>query len=297
MKKQIASILILVSLLLFANLVYAKEICEENEKCLDIEFKVSTIPVREMGLRVVDDTFYYNITLFNNGSSTINSNFLVQVYGPNDEIISSEAGSFSNRIIEAGQKIELTQNKSATEVTIYPLDISGDYKISVSSQNIVFYRRFAEGGYAYFPKNINYSFDVMPRYQYELWKKEEKASQKILDINTETLNLNKEVIDYNKEMRDYNKYLIGFTIALIILAFLQLIASRGGRRILLLTIMLSFVLILIFFSIGLLFSEGIGKAKYTLSFIFLIGGISCIWIFRSLLKESEELSREHKSIY
>lgn len=161
---------------------------------------------------VVGDTFYYKINLTNPMTETIYSDFYVSIYNPANVLIESTR-NYTGQKIEPSKSIEIVAKGGyINETAAFPFDIAGDYKIIVeSSKYFDFYRNielnYVSGNetiqynmYVRTPIKFVYYFDVMPSWQYNLWKEEEKINMQSLDLNQKMYDINSDIDTITKEM-------------------------------------------------------------------------------------------------
>ncbi len=160
---------------------------------------------------VVGDYFYYILNLTNPMPEKISDIFSVSVYKPNGDLI-EPAQDYEISIEPSASKEIIAKGGKENETAIFPFDIAGDYKIVVeSTKPIELYRWISisyerlnetviQNSYIRTNEKFSYSFDVMPRWQYGLWKEEEKINKKSLEINQEILTLNTDLDRATKEM-------------------------------------------------------------------------------------------------
>ena len=205
-------IIIVFILLLFPNIAIA-EIQKLN---VSIEIK----PIVYYDAFVVGDGFNYKINLTNPMSETIYADFFVSIYNPNNVLIESTR-NHSGKTIEPGKSIELIGNGGINnELAAFPFEIAGDYKIVLESSKFFDYYRnmkiYREGyNYTTYVRTrvkFMYYFDVMPKWQYTLWKEEKEInmhsldlSQKMYEITTNIDNVTKEMNQATQEMNEVTK--------------------------------------------------------------------------------------------
>ena len=176
--------LILGFLFLFVPFSFAQE------QKVDVNLEISPHEIQDA--YVVGDRFYYEINFTNTGIEIINDTFTISVFNPSRSLIDFPK---THEILIEPNSSMLISAKGAreNETAIFPFDTSGDYKIEIkSTKPIDFYRWFIveeDKRYIRQNKKFNYFFDVMPRWQYNLWKDTEEANQKIIEANQKLLDL------------------------------------------------------------------------------------------------------------
>ena len=180
-----------------------------------VNVSVDILPYEYPDTFVVGDRFYYIINLTNPTNETIYSDFSVSIYNP----VNVESTRNYTRIIESGKSIDIVAiGEDIDEKAIFPFDIAGVYKIKIkSTKPIQFYKLISyvgsnQTGYIRTPLESIFYFDVMPSWQYHLWKEEEKInkqsldlSQKMYDITTNIDNVTKEMNQATQEMNIVTK--------------------------------------------------------------------------------------------
>jgi hypothetical protein len=187
MKKQLCLIWLV---LLLTPLVLA------DDFPVDVNANISTKEIKDA--YVVGDFFYYDITLSYRGEKPVNNTFTVNILKPNNAIVSTINYPFE---LQPNTSVEII-TKGATKGNetnwYYPFDIEGDYEIEiVSAIPVDFYRWFPISNDANTKSAIRQTkftqfFDVMPRWQYTLWKRTEKTNEDAQKANDEMLKLNKD---------------------------------------------------------------------------------------------------------
>ena len=201
---------------------------------------------------VVGDSFFYKINLTNPMSEKITSDFSVTVYNPANVSIESTI-NYTGKTIEPNQSIEIVaKGGKDNETAAFPFDIAGDYKLILeSTKPFDFYRwikiRYTSGNntivgdrYIRTPLKFVYYFDVMPTWQYHLWKEEEKInkqsldlSQKMYEINTDIDTVTKEMNQATQEMNivtqqmnEATQDMKGATYIMLLVAIISLVVAR-----------------------------------------------------------------------
>jgi len=196
---------------------------------LDIEVKI--IPYEFTDAYVVGDSFYYQLDINNGGNVTINDTFRIYVLTPNGRIIENVQEYNVSLNPNAALKITAKGGKE-NENAAFPFETAGDYHLILNStQPIDFYRRFLtkDGHLLYVrqPSSFEYFFDVMPHWQYTLWKQTSEANTKMIEANDKLLSLTADT----KKATDTIKVA---TIVMLIVALIQLsttlfVEGRKGR--------------------------------------------------------------------
>ncbi|MHA1829292.1 MAG: hypothetical protein ACTSX6_11685 [Candidatus Heimdallarchaeaceae archaeon] len=176
------------------------------EQKLDVHLKIITYEIQDA--YVVGDSFYYIINFTNTGNETINDTFTISIFNPSRNLIDSPR---KYKIFVKQNKSELIIAKGGkeNETAAFPFDTSGDYKLELNATKLIdFYRwiQIREGNFLYKRyirqnKNFNYFFDVMPHWQYNLWKSSEEANQKVIEANQKLLNLTVDLNNATQSMK------------------------------------------------------------------------------------------------
>lgn len=194
---------ILIFLLLFIPLSYAQE------QQVNVDIEINTHETQDA--KVVGDAFYYSIKFTNTGAERIDTIFNLSIFNPSKHLIHS-----STRLIilePNNSKVITVTGALENETAAFPFDTSGDYKIEIKAREpIHIYRWFTveENGVTlqkYIRQNttFNYFFDVMPRWEYEIWKSTKEANQKIIDANTELIKANKKLLNLTTDLNESSK--------------------------------------------------------------------------------------------
>lgn len=193
-------IILILFILLLSNPAFA------DEAGLDVFIRILTYKYPDAF--VVGDSFYYKINLTNKMADEVSDNFSISIYNPKGGLIGSTR--IYERSIKPGENIEIiAKGGKGNETAAFPFDIRGDYKLILNSTNLFdFYRwfkvkseRYIHNRYIRSSGKFDYNFDVMPKWQYELWKQEEEINKQTLDVNKKMLDL---TIDLNSATRNMN---------------------------------------------------------------------------------------------
>jgi len=255
---------------------------------------------------IVGNIFSYNITLFNPTGEKIDDFLTISVFGPREKILSESPEEYNLSKLSDG-KVEIIIpyiNKSLNNDTkIFPFFKEGTYKIQICAQKpgIRFVKQYEiEGGgsaHFYYSLCFDHYFSAMPKWQYELWKSQEEANQKIINISTET-------IEFNNKLTDYTLVLLVITSFLFLIQILTFLSMEKSKKILkgfMLFIFTTFLIVggafcLFYFGffIYLFKTTGIGIGALFLSFTFFIYGIIIfyyLWNFYKQKKDSASKSQ------
>jgi len=165
--------------------------CAQEQK-IDVELDIFTYEINDA--YVVGDFFYYEINFTNTGTEIIDDTFTISVFDPSGNIMDIPMNY--EILIEPNGSYEITaKGGKENETAIFPFDTAGDYKIEINStKSIDFYRWiFYNTTYIRQNKNFKYFFDVMPQWQYMLWKNTELANQKTIEANQRLINLSSDL--------------------------------------------------------------------------------------------------------
>ncbi|ODS39841.1 hypothetical protein BEH94_02900 [Candidatus Altiarchaeales archaeon WOR_SM1_SCG] len=226
--------LITMFLLLFAN------ICFAQEQKVDVDITIVSHEIKDA--YVVGDSFWYKVEFTNIGIGIINDNFNISVFNPSGNLIDSRNYDI---LLEPNESktINSTGGKKG-EVAAFPFDTNGDYKMEIKSKKLIdFYRWFdvktgksTYRSYNRQPMTFKYYFDVMPRWQYDLWKDTKEINKEMLDATEEmndatkkSLKLTEELDKVTKEVNDATKNIEYATYAMLVVAFVTLFVSLSKR--------------------------------------------------------------------
>ena len=222
---------VLVSMFLVCSILVSCAFAQN--KGLDINIQIIGHEIKDA--YVVGDNFNYIINLTNKGNESVNDSFIVTVFNPPREIVSGPKEYY--REIEPNTAVSIKYElRNGTEVIAIPFDIHGDYKIWINStQQIDFYRRYAyeEGGrihqgYNRQTKSYEYCFDVMPRWEYALWKKKEEVNNKIIKSNEELRKINEDMRDINRDLANDTITMKNATIIILFVSLINLLVVIYG---------------------------------------------------------------------
>lgn len=188
-------------------------ICNE-ETSVDVKFDILT------GLGIESyysgDHFWYNITLTNSGTTTINASFTVTVRNTTGGIM-GDVKSYEE-YLEPNETTILYPNYTRLgreEVNVYFMDVAGTYSITLTSDvPMNFYRYYEMDRYTVEQDKCRINIDVMPSYmkpQNELWN--------------EFLQKNEEYIEESKIASQKTRILTYFTILIALLSSLLSIGN------------------------------------------------------------------------
>jgi len=154
-----------------------------EELKLDVSIKIETYEYFDAF--VVGDAFYYKINLTNPMSEEISDNFSVSVYNPRKELM--EQPKVYEMLIEPNKSIEIILiGGRENETGILSFDTTGDYSLVLDATKSIEFYRHIKRKYMRFPKKFVFYFDVMPKWQYSLWREEANLNQKMLDLTKGT---------------------------------------------------------------------------------------------------------------
>ena len=157
--------------------------CNE-ETCVDVKFEILT------GLGIQDyysgDHFWYNITMTNSGTTTINATFTVTVRNTTGGIFGGVKSY--KRYLEPNDTTILYPNYTRLgkdEVFIYFMDTAGAYTIELTCDiPMSFYRYYTTGRYTVEHDKCHINIDAMPsfqRLQNERWNEYLQESENYMD--------------------------------------------------------------------------------------------------------------------
>jgi hypothetical protein len=140
------------------SLVYG----QQGEQNMKINLQVLT--GQGLDANYVGDYFWYDITLENNGTTTIAATFTVNVYNTTHGLL-YPVGDFV-RSLNPGETTHLYPNytrEGRQEYSIFFFDSPGTYELAVSSSvPIAFYQYFPAGNYIVQHSTSRFYFDALP---------------------------------------------------------------------------------------------------------------------------------------
>ncbi|MCF7910544.1 hypothetical protein K9L16_02625 [Candidatus Pacearchaeota archaeon] len=207
-----------------------------------INISIQTSNLISQDYLVVGDLFYYNISIINNDSDTINDTFKIEIITPDNQSIAfgNVQYIFSNsevtrKVLPLYERVNLTINKTIlvpyinksknNDVKNWPFDIAGDYTLKICSSNrsSEFIHFYKEGRYHYGDHCINHYFSAMPEWQYQLFTEQKKAAEKTQEANDK-------MIDLTLNVNDATQTLKGATIAMLVVALITLYVSTREEK-------------------------------------------------------------------
>lgn len=185
---------------------------------------------------VVGDHFYFEIFLENPTLERITSDINIKVYNSNNDIIGDR--NYKDVSIEPNKYERLfAAGGYENSTAIYPFKIAGDYKIVLeSNKSIDFFKLFEVKGkgeniseeewmYVRTDQKFEYYFDVMPKWQYNLWKEEEKINNQSMDLNNKMLQKNIDMDNATQEMNSATNKIKWATYAMFIVSIITLMTT------------------------------------------------------------------------
>lgn len=182
---------------------------------------------------VVGDSFSYNISLRNVGNATFNDTFNVTVSDPTGVPIDSR---LFHLILEPNiTKIITPKGGKENETAAILFKIQGPYVISIESYN--FTVNFREDTRVFLddvryydtyirqPKKFEFPFDVMPKWQYDLWKDSQKENENILQSTESLKGSTDNLYKSSEETSNLTESLKNYTVALFILTFVMVMIT------------------------------------------------------------------------
>jgi hypothetical protein len=155
------SVLALVVILGLATLSMSISIVHGQELNMTIDFSI--LNGQDTAVNYVGDYFTYNVTLRNNSTSLIDTDFTVEVFNVTHSLLSAQQ---YHRSIMSGQATQLYPNytrEGRQEYSIYFFDSAGTYELAViSGMPIAFYSYFPSGKYIVQHTVARFFFDALP---------------------------------------------------------------------------------------------------------------------------------------
>lgn len=198
------------------------------ETCVDVKFEIFT------GSGIQDyysgDHFWYNITMTNSGTTTINTTFTVAVRNATGGVFGGVV-SFK-RYLEPNDTTILYPNYTRLgkdEVFVYFMDTAGTYTISLTSDIFVsFYRYYTTGGYTVEHDKCHIGIDAMPSYQ----KLQNERWVQYLEENENYMNKVQTYINQSRaETKEIKSVaIISVTVAIISIMFNFMSLSKARRK-------------------------------------------------------------------
>lgn len=202
------------------------------EQRIDVDIQIKPYEIQDAF--VVGDFFYYRINLTNTDSEVINTTFNISLFSPSRALI--EASRFYPENIEPNNSIIIeAKGGKSNETALFPFDFEGDYMITLSANMpLDLYRQIEIKTdktitHRYTRQNIifKYYFDVMPRWQYTLWKNTETANNKVFEANEKLLSLTIDLKDLTADLKKLTWYML--SIAFFAL-WIALVSFKGKEK-------------------------------------------------------------------
>lgn len=202
------------------------------EQRIDVDIQIKSYEVQDAF--VVGDFFYYWINLTNTGSEVINTTFDISLFSPSRVLI--EIPRFYQENIEPSNSVIIeAKGGKANETALFPFDFQGDYMITLSSNiPIDLYRQIEIRKSEmitrrYIRQNtiLTYYFDVMPRWQYTLWKNSESANNKAFEANEKLLSLTIDLKDLTADLKKLTWYMLAIAFFAL---WMALVSFKGKDK-------------------------------------------------------------------
>lgn len=198
------------------------------ETCVDVKFEIFT------GSGIQDyysgDHFWYNITMTNSGTTTINTTFTVTARNATGGVFGAVV-SFK-RYLEPNDTTILYPNYTRLgkdEVFVYFMDTAGTYTMELSCDvPMSFYRYYTSGGYTVEHNRCHISIDAMPSYQ----RLQNERWNQYLQENENYMNKVQVYIDQSRaETKEIKSVaIISVTVAVISIMFNLMSLSKAKRK-------------------------------------------------------------------
>jgi len=246
---------IIMGVFLFLPLISANvlDICNDGKiTCLKVNIKIT--PYEYKDAFVVSDFVYYNITFKNEYNySTITDNLVIQVIDPLQNTIFSE--SFSINLSQGEEKHVISKGSLEGEKAAIPLKTIGTYQLIIKSGASYFYETKEKDKWIRQTTEHITPFDTMPKWQYELWKSEEEANDKIISFEKDSKDFNQKNSKASQKVYVATILLIVFGIIQLLFMASQIASSPNARKAFLkISTTLLMVVFMIFLSIILVVS-------------------------------------------
>ena len=186
-----------------------------EETSVDVKFEILT------GLGIQDyysgDHFWYNITLTNSGTTTINATFTVTVRNTTGGVFGTVKSY--KRYLEPNDTTILYPNYTRLEkeeVYIYFMDTAGTYTIELTSDiPMSFYRYYETGRYTVEHNKSHIGIDAMPSYQ----RLQNERWNQYLQENENYINTIQKYIEQSRRETQKTQFLALTSIAIAALLF------------------------------------------------------------------------------
>jgi len=197
-----------------------------EETAVDVKFEILT------GLGIQDyysgDHFWYNMTIKNSGTTTINATFTVTVRNTTGGVFG--AVKSYKRYLEPNETTILYPNYTRLgkeEVSIYFMDTAGTYGIELTSDvPMAFYRYYETGRYTVEYNKCHMSIDAMPSYQ----RLQNERWNQFLQENENYMNKVQAYIEQSRIETSKTKALAFSSVAVAIISLLVGIVSLPKTR-------------------------------------------------------------------
>jgi hypothetical protein len=194
------------------------------EKKVDVEVNILTYEIKDYF--VVGDSFYYNITLTNSGDEIINNTFEVSIYDSSKNQLNNPTKYDINLNLNESTDL-LAKGGKENETAIFPFETSGNYRLDISATTPLDFYRWIEikedsyliRRYIRQNKDFVYIFDVMPRWQYNLYKSSEEANQKIIQTNDKILTLTDDMNKATQSVKTATWFMLAIAIFTAFIAY------------------------------------------------------------------------------
>jgi hypothetical protein len=182
--------------------------------CLALGFEI--IPTEIKDSFVVNDHASYKIELTNVGSSSINDNFTITIYNPENKVQHNR--TYRGISINPKSNFTLIPNQTGKMFDIFPFEVSGPYQMTIKSdKTIIYYIFYPSCGFVSYTNSYTNYFDIMPRWQYDTNTKTESLAEASKNLTEESKNLTLETRNLTKDIENYTIALIVLTLLLILI--------------------------------------------------------------------------------
>jgi hypothetical protein len=208
-----------------------------NAEELKLNINLDIITYEFPDAKVVGDSFYYKINLTNTGNASVVDNFTVSIFNPQLKLI--EQPQIYEKTINPNESVEIKAfGGRANETAVLPFDTYGDYKLVITStKNIDFYRiiEYTKNGYIYrnylrYPIEFSFSFDVMPKWQYDLWKETKNVNEKVLEANQKLINLTIDLENATEQIKNATYVMLFVAVMAFGIAFIDYYMRHHSKK-------------------------------------------------------------------
>ncbi|MCK4649651.1 hypothetical protein KAT36_00305 [Candidatus Pacearchaeota archaeon] len=200
---------------------------------INIEIQIEPRGPSSLDYNVVGDAFTYKINLTNLGEKKLIKDFNVCINTP----IELRCRNYTQIELLVNKSIELIPNQTNGLIEIIKFDSVGDYKINITSNDIIFIKNYTlNKGYSVqnlfnqYPLVYEKYFDCMPKWQYDLFEKEFNSAEESLKASKKSLEANEKLLELNIDLDKATKSMMWASWLMFIVAIITLAVALWDKH-------------------------------------------------------------------